>query len=244
MSEQPIPAKGDRYVKRAAPDEGRVITVNRVWIADDGHTAVAYEWDDPRASYAGSACPLDVFHRTYAAEPIASNGQARTVLDLGRNALNARMAKDDLRLVLENVITYAASLEDQRDRRRARLVALQNDALSMRGSLSPAGENSKVPFPLGETLTPAVDWLIARVAELETQREALAERLRAGQRWQRGRTPELVSENFVSQSELRSIFGIALVAPWDEPGYDPCHPCGCPKRFDRHADGCPSGGAR
>lgn len=58
-----------------------------------------------------------------------------------------------------------------------------------------------------------------RIAELEAQREALAERLRAGQRWQRGRNPELVSENFVSQSELRSIFGIPLVAPWDEPAH-------------------------
>jgi len=53
------------------------------------------------------------------------------------------------------------------ERRRAELVALRNDALSMRGSLSPNGEDRKVPFPLGETLTPAVDWLIARVAELE-----------------------------------------------------------------------------
>jgi hypothetical protein len=61
-----------------------------------------------------------------------------------------------------------AELEEQRDRRRARLVALQNDALSMRGSLAPNGEGCKVPFELGETLTPAVDWLIARVAELET----------------------------------------------------------------------------
>ncbi|MFB7461220.1 hypothetical protein [Streptomyces sp. NPDC056188] len=53
------------------------------------------------------------------------------------------------------------------DRHRARLVALQNDALSMRGSLAPADGDRKVPFELGETLTPAVDWLIARVAELE-----------------------------------------------------------------------------
>lgn len=60
-----------------------------------------------------------------------------------------------------------AELEAQRDRRRVRLVALQNDALNMRGSLSPMGEDRKVPFPLGETLTPAVDWLISRVAELE-----------------------------------------------------------------------------
>lgn len=31
---------------------------------------------------------------------------------------------------------------------------------------------------------------------------------------------------------------------WEHDGWtdvtDPCHPCGCPKRFDRHADGCPT----
>ncbi|MFD0437055.1 hypothetical protein [Streptomyces chartreusis] len=59
-----------------------------------------------------------------------------------------------------------------------------------------------------------VEQLQARMAEQDAQREALAERLRAGQRWQRGRRPELVSENLVSQSELRDIFGIPLVAPW------------------------------
>jgi chromosome segregation ATPase len=64
-------------------------------------------------------------------------------------------------------------LEEQRDRRRARLVALQNDALNMRGVLSPNGEKRKVPFPLGETLTPAVEWLIARVAELEENLRAV-----------------------------------------------------------------------
>lgn len=53
------------------------------------------------------------------------------------------------------------------DRYRAELTALRNDALSMRGSLAPADGDRKVPFELGETLTPAVDWLIARVAELE-----------------------------------------------------------------------------
>jgi hypothetical protein len=60
-----------------------------------------------------------------------------------------------------------ADLEAQRDRRRGRLVALQNDALNMRGALSPNGEARKVPFPLGETLTPAVEWLLHRVTELE-----------------------------------------------------------------------------
>ncbi|MFI7563822.1 hypothetical protein ACIBVM_18530 [[Kitasatospora] papulosa] len=68
--EQPaMPAVGDRYVKRDEPDAGRIVTVNRVWNppADD-QPAVAYEWPDPRASYAGSACRLDVFRRTYRAE--------------------------------------------------------------------------------------------------------------------------------------------------------------------------------
>ena len=69
------------------------------------------------------------------------------------------------------------------ERHRARLTALQNDALSMRGSLAPSGEDRKVPFELGETLTPAVDWLIARVAELEAERhttnEALDDAVRA-----------------------------------------------------------------
>lgn len=63
------------------------------------------------------------------------------------------------------------------ERHRARLVALQNDALSMRGSLAPADGDRKVPFELGETLTPAVDWLIARIAELEDERHKTNESL-------------------------------------------------------------------
>ena len=70
-----------------------------------------------------------------------------------------------------------AELETQRERRRIRLIALQNDALNMRGSLSPMGGARKVPFPLGETLTPAVDWLIGRVTELEAERHTTNEAL-------------------------------------------------------------------
>lgn len=76
-----------------------------------------------------------------------------------------------------------------------------SDAVAAQGAL---------PMPVA----PELERLRLRVAELEAQREALAERLRAGQQWRQGRNPELVSENFVSQSELRSIFGIPLVAPW------------------------------
>ena len=43
----------------------------------------------------------------------APKAKPRTMLDHGRDALRARMAKDDLRLVLENVITYAERLEAQ-----------------------------------------------------------------------------------------------------------------------------------
>lgn len=68
-------------------------------------------------------------------------------------------------------------LRDQRDRRRARLVALDADALNVRGALSPNGEDRKVPFPLGPTLLPAVEWLIARVAELEAERHTTNEAL-------------------------------------------------------------------
>lgn len=68
-------------------------------------------------------------------------------------------------------------LRAQRDRRRARLVAMDADALNMRGALSPNGEDRKVPFPLGPTLLPAVEWLISRVAELEAERHSTNEAL-------------------------------------------------------------------
>ncbi|MEE1812662.1 hypothetical protein [Streptomyces sp. BE133] len=85
------------------------------------------------------------------------------------NAIDAYRAEvlDELTPELVSLRAEVAEMKAQRERRRVRLIALQNDALDMRGSLSPNGEARKVPFPLGETLTPAVDWLIARVAELE-----------------------------------------------------------------------------
>jgi hypothetical protein len=69
--------------------------------------------------------------------------------------------------------TRITELEEQRDRRRDRLVALQTDALNMRGILSPNGEARKVPMPLGDTLTPAVGWLINHVAELQARVDQL-----------------------------------------------------------------------
>jgi hypothetical protein len=74
---------------------------------------------------------------------------------------------------LEQLRAQVAELAAQRERRRVRLVALQNDALNMRGALSPNGFPRRVPMPLGETLLPAVEWLLGRVAELEAAVEAV-----------------------------------------------------------------------
>lgn len=46
--------------------------------------------------------------------PVGPEPQSRSILDRARDALDARMTKDDLRLVLENVINYAAGLEAER----------------------------------------------------------------------------------------------------------------------------------
>jgi hypothetical protein len=62
-AEQPAPPIGARYTKRLNPNQ--TVTVTRVWQAEDGHTAVAYEWRDDKPGQCGSACPIDVFHREY-----------------------------------------------------------------------------------------------------------------------------------------------------------------------------------
>jgi hypothetical protein len=85
---------------------------------------------------------------------------------------------------------------------RARVMALESERAATNAAVA-AGDEQR-------------EQLLKRIAALEAQRTALAARLRAGQRWERGRVPARVSEDFVSQSELRSIFGIPLTAPWDE----------------------------
>jgi hypothetical protein len=70
----------------------------------------------------------------------------------------------------------------------------------------------------------SLDDAVQCLRERQTEREALVEQMRAGQTWQRGRNPELVSENHVSQSELREIFGIPLTSPW---GDEPAVKCRC-----------------
>jgi len=55
---------------------------------------------------------------------------------------------------------------DRTERRRSRLVALQNDAMNIRGALSPDGRPRRVPMELGEELLPAVEWLLDQAQQL------------------------------------------------------------------------------
>ena len=141
----------------------------RVDQAQSGHWYDASATETWRAP--GTVCTrVDGYHRTV--------GQFTNVLPADLELV--LHAHSDLSWCLETIAKFrarVAELEAQREHRRLRLVALQNDALSMRGSLSPADGDRKVPFELGETLTPAVDWLIARVAELEAERHSTNESL-------------------------------------------------------------------
>lgn len=57
---------------------------------------------------------------------------------------------------------------DRTERRRTRLVALQNDEMDIRGALAPDGRPRRVPMELGETLLPAVEWLLDQAQQLTT----------------------------------------------------------------------------
>lgn len=77
------------------------------------------------------------------------------------------------------------------------LTRRRNEDMALRGELAPMDEPRKVPFALGASLVPAVQWLVTRVSELESERhvtnEALSDAavaLRAG----RDRIAELEAE--------------------------------------------------
>ena len=103
----------------------------------------------------------------------------------------------------------------------------------LRAELEQRNKDLEPYEPLNPQQCPAgkhADWLVdsehthacpwCQVTELTAGREALTARLREGQRWQQGRTPPLVSQDYVAQDELRAMFSIPLVAPWDEPETD------------------------
>ncbi|WP_199572669.1 hypothetical protein [Streptomyces murinus] len=118
----------------------------------------------------------------------------------------------------DEALARVAELEAQRDRRRARLVALQNDALNIRGALSPNGEARKVPMPLGETLLPAVEWLINRVAELEAERHSTNEALDdAVQELRARRDAEVVGRS------VEKLTRMLAPSPVEDPHDSPLH---------------------
>jgi hypothetical protein len=66
--------------------------------------------------------------------------------------------------------------------RAAELTARRNEDMALRTELAPMGAPHAVPFELGDSLVPAVQWLIARVSERGSQSTRLVEeneRLRA-----------------------------------------------------------------
>lgn len=95
---------------------------------------------------------------------------------------------------------------------RSEVAALREERHSTNESVDDAAKALRADRDRIDGLEQTNEALRARLAEVEGQRAALAERLRAGQTWQRGR---LVSEDTVSQPELRQIFGIPLAAPLD-----------------------------
>jgi hypothetical protein len=108
------PAVGDRYVKRAEPDRGRVVTVTSVWPAgDDGHTAVAYEWRDDKPGQCGSACPLGVFLGTYEpyTEPAEPDAAMSPTLRAVRDIIAATPGRDGDELAAARVLLAAHARE-------------------------------------------------------------------------------------------------------------------------------------
>ncbi|WP_048572825.1 hypothetical protein [Streptomyces leeuwenhoekii] len=71
----------------------------------------------------------------------------------------------------EQLRARVVALEEQRDRRRVRLIAAESDLLNVRGLLSPAGEPRRIPadIQIHERVAPAIEWLLNRIVELEAR---------------------------------------------------------------------------
>lgn len=112
------------------PSATRLVTRTRTEAQSVGLDREGVVWVDGHGAYI-SLSHIDVVSETEyeaakKADAVAAQGalpmpagaepKQRTILDRARAALRARMAKDDLRLVLENVIAYAADLEAEHDK--------------------------------------------------------------------------------------------------------------------------------
>lgn len=90
--------------------------------------------------------------------PPASDG---VVADIATTFAERRaLGLEDVGFLISRLIVEGERIED----RRARLVALDNDAQNIRGLLAPANGPRVVPMELGDTLLPAVEWLVEQLA--------------------------------------------------------------------------------
>lgn len=112
--------------------------------------------------------------------PVGPHPQPRTMLDRARDALKARMAKDDLRLVLENVIGYASWLESERHSTNESLddaVRALREAQARLAEYERPADEDPIAYTLtdkaADTHPPALPW--ARLMDAEDLAEFLAE---------------------------------------------------------------------
>lgn len=153
LREHPEPLPDDQFAEIRARAEA---ATPGPWCTDDWEIYQGAEYQPGLSEWIGETC------------------RGKTTVEQDRaDAAFIAAARTDVPVLLDHV----TALEQQRERRRIRLIALQNDALDMRGALSPNGQARKVPMQLGETLLPAVEWLIARVSELELERHSTNEAL-------------------------------------------------------------------
>lgn len=95
--------------------------------------------------------------------------------DLICRTMKNRREPASLAMALDNAgMLQSPETAAKAERDRESLRALRADALNMRGTLAPTGQPRRVPMPLGESLTPVVEWLLDEADRLRTQVAAVA----------------------------------------------------------------------
>lgn len=67
-----------------------------------------------------------------------------------------------------NARAYRIAVEES-ERHHAELTARRTEGLTLRGTLAPADSPRRVPMPLGESLVPAIEWLLTELATAEAR---------------------------------------------------------------------------
>ncbi|MGW5852140.1 hypothetical protein ACWFQ8_30045 [Streptomyces sp. NPDC055254] len=114
---------------------------------------------------------------------------------------------------------------DRAARHREELRVRRNEDMALRGELSPSGGQRAVPFELGESLVPAVQWLIARVAErppVDDERIALIRKRR--------------THCEVTRFETEDERPLHVWGPSQYPGRDMCQRCTTERKWAEDPD--------